>query len=529
MIKECELIGDTLEIIQGIKNGFHQGIPEHHIPGHSWFTPDNHSSALACKTEIENNLRAERDAGRIYGPFTPEEVFKHWGFFRSNPMGSVVNNDGSSRMINDLSYPRDDETTPSVNSFVDKHEFDTSWDDFNSVAEYLESKQGINILLAIFDWKKAYRQVATEYNQWKYLTIKDFDGLIWIDTRVAFGGVGGCGTFGKVADVWRKIVQRLLGIKKTFRWVDDCMITKEEGENIRMQDVLQLSRDMGVVSNEKKLCDFKPEQKYLGFVWNGFEKTVRLPEDKLKERKELIENLLTQDKRWSKNEVEKAIGKINHLTYLLPNLKCHMRYLYAWLKSWRNPNATRLITADATDDLKMWREALNVFQNRLMIPKAETEKVGWFGDASTGFGIGILIGRNWAYFRLKENWKRRGLKDTETSRGIAWAETTSVRLGLLMLEKLKRVRGRRFELFTDNTTTKSALLNQKSRDESVNNEYKKIQLELTRLQCDIDVQWISTKVNLADKLSRGETQEHHDADRVHITIPIDLISLLESA
>lgn len=33
-------------------------------------------------------------------------------------------------------------------------------------------------------------------SQWHYLMIKDFDGMIWLDTRIAFGGVAGRGTFG---------------------------------------------------------------------------------------------------------------------------------------------------------------------------------------------------------------------------------------------------------------------------------------------------------------------------------------------
>lgn len=51
-------------------------------------------------------------------------------------MGSVTNNDGSLRMINDLSYhyETNDEQIPSVNSFVDKNDFTTTWDDFNTVA-----------------------------------------------------------------------------------------------------------------------------------------------------------------------------------------------------------------------------------------------------------------------------------------------------------------------------------------------------------------------------------------------------------
>lgn len=102
------------------------------------------------------------------------------------------------------------------------------------------------------------------------------------------------------------------------------MFTKEEGSNIKMSNVLQISTNMGVNSNTKKMREFVMEQKYLGFIWNGFDKTVCLPEEKLKEQVELINKLLVNNTRWSKNKAKKVIGKMNHLTYILPTLKCHM-------------------------------------------------------------------------------------------------------------------------------------------------------------------------------------------------------------
>lgn len=56
---------------------------------------------------------------------------------------------------------------------------------------------------------------------------------------------------------------------------------------------------MGVKTNHEKLRGFADEQKYLGFIFNGVDKTVRLPEEKL-------------------------------LMYILPHMKPYMRGLYAW-------------------------------------------------------------------------------------------------------------------------------------------------------------------------------------------------------
>lgn len=118
-----------------------------------------------------------------------------------------MNNDESLRMINDLSFPVDNPEVPSVNSMVDKHNFDTSWDDFFAVISYFRQHFNERIQLAIYDWEKAYRQAGTREEEWKYLAIKDFQNRIWMDIAVPFGGVAGCGTFGKVADAWRLIIQ----------------------------------------------------------------------------------------------------------------------------------------------------------------------------------------------------------------------------------------------------------------------------------------------------------------------------------
>lgn len=99
-----------------------------------WYTPENHESAINAKEQIEMTLEKEKKAGRMAGPFTHKEVENNLGFFRSNPMGGAINGDGSVRMVNYLSHPKKDSRIPSVNSFVDKLNYGTYWDDFNKVA-----------------------------------------------------------------------------------------------------------------------------------------------------------------------------------------------------------------------------------------------------------------------------------------------------------------------------------------------------------------------------------------------------------
>lgn len=85
----------------------------------------------------------------MYGPFSKEEVYTKLGFFRTSPLGAVINGDGTLRPINDLSFPKNNSKIRSVNAKVDKGEFTTSWDDFEEVAVFLLEAKG-PVLLGIY-------------------------------------------------------------------------------------------------------------------------------------------------------------------------------------------------------------------------------------------------------------------------------------------------------------------------------------------------------------------------------------------
>lgn len=429
---------DVPYIVEGFRNGFCLGIPQHTVEGLRWYTPDNHQSASSAREQIELTLRKEASVGRIKGPFTHEEVFEQFGFFRSNPMGGAINGDGSVRMVNDLSFPRNDKDIPSVNSFVDKVNYETYWDDFDRVAAFFQDNPG-EWEVAIFDWQKAYRQLPGHPSQRKYLCIKDFEGHIWVDLAVGFGGVASCGVFGAPAHVWKQIMEHLLGFPKIFRWVDDNMILRRPGHSASLSDITCISASLGVETNPKKNHDFGFEQRYVGFIWNAKEHTVRLPAEKLTERMKLIRDLLEPELTWAYHTVESMIGKLVHTAYLVPHMRAYMRSLYRWLKDWANKAALRKVPEKVTIDLQEWDRCLQTFDSRPLIPSPKAVEVAWVGDASSSFGIGVLVGTHWACFELVKDWQKPDSEGGKKS--IAWAETVAIRLGLLLLKKTRQVAG----------------------------------------------------------------------------------------
>lgn len=356
------------------------------------------------------------------------------------------------------------------------------------------------------------------------MIILDLEDQLWLDTRVQFGGVAGCGVFGRPADLWKKIVKQRFKLKGAFRWVDDNLLIKDVSNPTTIYDIVSISNSMGVASNVEKVHDFNVEQRYIGFIWNSLERTVRLPDEKLRERLANIVEFLKPGGLFTFKDAEKLVGRLVHTTYIVPNLVCYLSSLHRWKKEWKVLSAKRPLPGDARTDLLEWKETLESFDVRRIIPDMVITDVGWVGDAASSFGIGVLVGRHWAEFELSPGWKAH-LKVSEKG-GIAWAETAAIRLGLTMVSKLYDVKGKKFKVLTDNTTSEYMVKKHRSRDRAVNDEWKKIQRLLVDLHCDISAERVRSADNKADELSRGIGELLPISDCVTIDMPSDLRPVL---
>lgn len=101
-------------LVNGFRCGFSIGCVETHT------TPlyKNHNSALQQKEVIENHIQQRLSLGRIAGPFSTPPYTP----FVLSPLGVVPKSEpGKFRIINDLSYPKDNSVkfnTPKDNSVV---------------------------------------------------------------------------------------------------------------------------------------------------------------------------------------------------------------------------------------------------------------------------------------------------------------------------------------------------------------------------------------------------------------------------
>ncbi|KNE87235.1 hypothetical protein PSTG_19384 [Puccinia striiformis f. sp. tritici PST-78] len=102
-----------------------------------------------------------------------------------------------------------------------------------------------------------------------------------------------------------------LALATVFGWVDDNLFVKEVESTVNMDEVAERSRQLGVLTNVDKYSPFQDEQKFIGFVWNGVERTVRLPEGKLDTRILQIKRFLQTGHKYSYEEsvqMDKELG-----------------------------------------------------------------------------------------------------------------------------------------------------------------------------------------------------------------------------
>lgn len=53
---------------------------------------------------------------------------------------------------------------------MDKDDFETTWDDFKTVAWFITNYKG-RVVLGVFNWAKAYRQIPVAMDQWRFLMV----------------------------------------------------------------------------------------------------------------------------------------------------------------------------------------------------------------------------------------------------------------------------------------------------------------------------------------------------------------------
>lgn len=188
-------------------------------------------------------------------------------------------------------------------------------------------------------------------------------------------------------------------------------------------DIDRLSQKIGYVWNEEKDLPFASSTVYTGLVWDLDARTVALPV--AKREKYLAALAVFQTTRThTLNDVQKLYGKLLHACSVIPAGRAYLTHLERFFSyAHKDPHKPRTPHSDTPEDLEWWVRQLSdprKCQRRIPVP-VPVRDIDAYSDASSGFGVAIVVGGRWRAWRLIGSWQSQG-------RDIGWAEAVGFEL-----------------------------------------------------------------------------------------------------
>jgi hypothetical protein len=498
---ETGLIERFADVPKGIRYGFDLGVVG--LPKCTYI-PSNHRSALENPTAIEAYIKTEIEAGRYLGPFDPQWLEQHIGYFHCSLLG-VIEEPLKYCIIQDHSFPRNTQNQQSLNSLIDPDcMYESTWCGYTQ-AYLLFANAPPGTQVAVFDVAAAFRTIPIRPDQ-QVWTCLAWNGAIYIDPDHSFGGRSSSGNFGITGDAVSAIYLAKC-IDDLLKWVNDFLFCRyplpSSPTNMPIYSydeslVWSIAEDLGWPWSPSKHFPFSTSFKYLGFQWDLVARTVTIGSDKCAKYLTRLAPWV-QGARFTKVEVQKLIGTLNHCSVVLIEGRSHLPSLYQLVGTFKaNANVfiTHSINPRILEDVQWWRSQLSLPWCGTYIRKIPEPSLSQiFVDASTSWGIGFVWDGRWLAWKLLPGWKADG-------RDIGWAEMVAVELAYLTIIA-SGITDSHVILRSDNQGVIGALRNDSSRNPEQNVILRRIISYTQEHGIWITLKWIPTLENLADGPSRG--------------------------
>lgn len=263
------------------------------------------------------------------------------------------------------------------------------------------------------------------------------------------------------------------------------------------QDIDYISAKLGSVWNLEKDVQFGTSFPFTGFEWDIPNLSVALTEAKRQKYLAALDVWLSK-RTHTLLEAQKLHGKLLHTTSILPIGRAYLTALEAFLAiSSDNPHVPRSPPRSTRHELEWWRKRLSQPHLRRPIPvPVEVFDVGGFSDASSGVGLGVVLGGRWRSWRLLPDWKHDG-------RDIGWAEAVAFEFLVYYILQLPSLPGNNLKVFGDNRGVVEGWWRGRSRNIAVNGVFRRLLHRLEQSDLYIHPRYIASAGNPADNPSRG--------------------------
>ena len=479
-------------LIRGFTFGFDIGYRGPLTPG----AQRNLVSAQKHSEAVEEALKKELNRGHTVGPFE-EPPFP---ILHISPLGAVPKDDGTFRLIMDLSSPQGD----AINEGIDKEAYSVQYTPFDEAVDIV-SKLGYGCFMAKIDIRHAFRLCPVNPVDFPLLGFK-WKNQFYVDTRLPFGSRSSPYIFNCFADVLWWFITTLCGVAMCIHYLDDFFLaakTKSECESY-MKRVKDLFCFLGVPIALDKLEGPSTVLTYLGIEIDTVKRILRLPVKKLTSLLDTLK-VFKHKNACRKRELLSLIGKLSFASKVVKPGRLFVRKLIDLSTSVKELHHFVKISEEIREDLRWWILALT--QNKgvsfIMDPFQSSDTLNLYTDAS-GIGLGGVFGTHW----FSEKWPAEFLAVLEKDKSVhinareLFAVCTAVEIWGPLLSK------KQIKFFCDNETTCNIWRTQKVKDKILLKLLRRLYFSCVKYNCNILLTHIPGFKNVhADLLSRLQVQK----------------------
>ena len=361
------------------------------------------------------------------------------------------------------------------------------------------------------DIKKFHRTCPVLPSHKPWLVVQGISGEFFINHAHPFGAACASSNAGMIAnavvDIWRAEgvfpVPKYEDDLKAFRFPSTSgqFVDGSFRYDYDRSEMLRRISPLGVPWHDEKGDErFSFVTTFIGFLWDIPQKLVSLPDGKRnKFHQRVLQFLVDFDGRpCHLRDVEKIHGSLCHIAFVYLDGRSHLPSLSNFASTFHNNEfLSKYPPHSLITDLKWWLVKLSLRGiSRSLRPLGPLSDLGLYVDASTSWGIGIIINGEWAAFQLSPSWKIEG-------RDICWLETVAIELLTYFLES-RGLRDIHLLVHSDNQGTIGALDKGRSGNIHVNLAVRRTHLTLMAISAIIKPIYIESHANPADPISRGE-------------------------
>lgn len=333
-----------------------------------------------------------------------------------------------------------------------------------------------------------------------------------------------------------------MGIGPLIKWVDDFIClrfpsphgTFEDFSNgIRYQYLYDftfmknVSSPLGVSWHPTKFTPFSDSVSYHGFEWHLPSKSVSLSHEK---RTKLVNKLLAfaiPSNTHSKREVLSILGSLYHASFVYREGRAYLVNYIQWAKKYPIDDDARKDSYlkyhsphSAITDSKWWLRTLafDSFAHSVAFRPTSTDLNIWV-DASTSFGVGILIDGRWDAWKIRSSSIRE-----EPGRDIGWLEALAIEF---TVQHIVTMGFRSIDLVvrSDNQGVIGSYGKGWSHGRFINESLRRVIPQLLLHDISLSIVYVESASNLSDPISRGIFPSNDSHLNTKIVLHSELASL----